>query len=44
MSWWYIGLWTTYCLPLMWCASLGAPQLHEIIYVDFRRREIVRVA
>lgn len=44
MQWWYIGLWPAYYLPLMWWAPFVAPASHEVIHVDFRRREIVRVA
>lgn len=44
MPTWYIGLWSAYCLPLIFWASAFAPEPHEVIHVDFKRREIVRVA
>ena len=49
MPWWNIGLWQLYCLQAlyssaMWREARPAPPSHEVIHVDFRRRQIIKVA
>ncbi len=44
MQWWYLGLWQTYYLPMLWWTSCYTPQSHEVIHVDFKRRKILKVA
>ena len=49
MPWWYIGLWQFYCLrtlysPAIWREARPTPASHEVIHVDFRKHEIIRVA
>ncbi len=45
MLWWYLGLWQSFTLPLEWWLSCWAlPDLsrpHEVIHVDFKKREII---
>ncbi|HWA79930.1 MAG TPA: hypothetical protein VG848_06425 [Acetobacteraceae bacterium] len=45
MMWWYFGFWQSFIPSLEWWLSCWAlPDLaesHEVIHVDFKKREII---
>lgn len=41
MPWFYIELLPACYFPMWWWSVLFAPASHEVIRVDFRRRQIV---